>query len=100
MKINQKNPSNELRKLRKIIGDILELLENNVVKTQNANIKISKRLKSLIGEKESIVSTIYKLGNLLIKIDSISMEENENGTDKIDQLDIEIIREFLSKKCD
>lgn len=99
MKINQKNQSNELRKLRKIIGDILELLENSLLKNKNANIKISKRLKSLIGEKESIVSTIYKLGNLLIKIDSVSMEENENEIDKIDPLDIDIIREFFSKKC-
>lgn len=99
MKINQINPSNELKKLRKIIGDILELLENNVLKNKNSNIKISNQLKSLIGEKDSIVSTLYKLGNLLIKIDSISMGGNESETDEINQLDIEIIREFFNKKC-
>ena len=83
----------ELEKIKKIINVIINLLEESIEAIQNGNLDENKQelLQFLIGNKESVVSIITKLSNLLLK-----MGITEDGDQKIEDVDIEIIKKYLA----
>ena len=83
----------ELKKIKKIINVIINLLEESIEAIQNGNLDENKQelLQFLIGNKESVVSIITKLSNLLLK-----MGITEDGDQKIEDVDIEIIKKYLA----
>ena len=85
----------ELEKIKKIINVIINLIDNNIESIKDGNIDQNQQelLKFLIGNKESVVSIITKLSNILLKLGLLEQTDQEN----IDNEDIEIIKRYLSK---
>ena len=83
----------ELEKIKKIINIIINLLEESIESIQKGDLDEDKQelLQFLIGNKESVVSIITKLSNLLLK-----MGITDNNEQKIEDIDIEIIKKYLS----
>lgn len=91
----------ELRKIKKIIGIIINLLEKSVLNFNENNIELIDKnndlLNFLIGNKENIVSTLNKLSSILIKISSFT-EDNENNNIELEKDDINIIVDYINNK--
>ncbi len=85
----------ELEKIKKIINVIINLIDNNIESIKDGNIDQNQQelLQFLIGNKESVVSIITKLSNILLKLGLLEQTDQEN----IDNEDIEIIKRYLSK---
>ena len=85
----------ELEKIKKIINIIINLIDNNIESIKDGNIDQNQQelLQFLIGNKESVVSIITKLSNILLKLGLLEQTDQEN----IDNEDIEIIKRYLSK---
>ena len=85
----------ELEKIKKIINIIINLIDNNIESIKDGNIDQNQQelLQFLIGNKESVVSIITKLSNILLKLGLLEQTDQEN----IDKEDIEIIKRYLSK---
>lgn len=83
----------ELEKIKKIINIIINLLEESIESIQKGDLDEDKQelLQFLIGNKESVVSIITKLSNLLLK-----MGIKDDNEQKIEDVDIEIIKKYLS----
>lgn len=85
----------ELEKIKKIINVIINLIDNNIESIKDGNIDQNQQelLQFLIGNKESVVSIITKLSNILLKLGLLEQTDQEN----VDNEDIEIIKRYLSK---
>lgn len=85
----------ELEKIRKIISTIINLLEESIDSIQNGEMGEDRQelLQFLIGNKESVVSTITKLSNILLKM-GIS---DENEVQKMENIDLELINKYLKE---
>lgn len=97
MKNDKKYKQKEIYKIKKIIDTILDLIEISIKKdsiTENQEL-----LDFIIGKKDSITSTICKLGNLLLKINSDELKNSNyiDNTNNIEEIDIELLREYLKK---
>lgn len=86
----------ELEKIKKIINVIINLIDNNIESIKCGNIEQNQQelLQFLIGNKESVVSIITKLSNILLKLGLLEKNDKENTN--IDSEDIEIIKKYLS----
>ena len=89
----ENKPARELEKIKKIINIIINLLEESIESIQKGDLDEDKQelLQFLIGNKESVVSIITKLSNLLLK-----MGITDNNEQKIEDIDIEIIKKYLN----
>lgn len=91
----------ELKKIKKIVGIIINILEKSILNINEDNIEIINKnndlLNFLIGNKENIVSILNKLSSLLIKINSFT-EDNENNNIELEKDDINIIVDYINKK--
>jgi len=94
---------NDLTKLRKIIFLIIDILENNINNfsiNENTSEKDKKLINFLMGEKETVVSILVKLINILIKV--IPLEEKFSPTfsekdEKLCDEDMEILKRYIDK---
>lgn len=92
----------ELQKIKNIINIVINILENNIMLLKNGNTTETQKelLNFLIGNKESVVSIISKLSNLLLKFNLLENEQDKQDNFEIDQIDLDIIKEYLSKQDD
>ncbi len=92
--------STEFKKIKKIIGIIINLLEKSVLSIDNS-IKLSDKnndlLNFVIGHKENIVSVLNKLTSMLIKIDPFT-NDNKNNNVELEKDDINIIIDYINKR--
>lgn len=90
------NGKDEIYKLKKLIIILLDLLEANI-KSENT-IENQEFLSLVIGKKESIISAVCKLGNLLLKInlDESKASDSTDYNNNIEEIDIELLRDYLS----
>ena len=89
----QKN-QNEIFKLKKLIILLLDFLESHL-KNENT-IENQEFLSLVIGKKESIISAICKLGNLLLKI-NLNEPKNLDNISNIEKIDIELLEDYIKK---
>ena len=70
----------ELEKIKKIINIIINLIDNNIESIKDGNIDQNQQelLQFLIGNKESVVSIITKLSNILLKLGLLEQTDQEN----------------------
>ena len=94
----------ELQKIKKIINIIIGLLEDNIKFMEDGQpntLNDSQRelLYFLIGNKESEVSIITKLSNLLLKFNTLEdAKEEDNKYSQIDDIDLEIIKTYIEEQ--
>ncbi len=88
------NGKDEIYKIKKLIIILLDLLEANI-KSENT-IENQEFLSLVIGKKESIISAICKLGNLLLKI-NLDEPRNLDNTNNIKKIDIELLEDYIKK---
>ena len=92
--------STEFKKIKKIIGIIINLLEKSVLSIDNI-IKLSDKnndlLNFVIGHKENIVSVLNKLTSILIKIDPFT-NDNENNSIELEKDDINVIIDYINRR--
>ena len=92
--------STEFKKIKKIIGIIINLLEKSVLSIDNS-IKLSDKnndlLNFVIGHKENIVSVLNKLTSILIKIDPFT-NDNENNSIELEKDDINVIIDYINRR--
>lgn len=98
MKKGKLTSSDELRKLRSIIGKILDLVENKLLKPEGfcEEEYADEQLRFILGDRDNILSVICKLGNLLVKIDRLIGESEEDGEVELGRDDILILRRFFA----
>jgi len=94
---------NDIIRIRKIINLTVNILEDNIdyfSKENNGCVKNKELIDFLIGKKESVVSIITKLTNLIIKL--IPLEEKIDyskniESEKLSDEDMEILEKYIDK---
>lgn len=105
MECPKKISLNDLSRIRKIISTVLNLLEDNISNLDGHGIDPEDSRKELLnflmGSRESVVSTIGKLANLLIKIidieDKIGPSDQSDINERLSDEDLEILRKYIER---
>ncbi|MDR3078625.1 MAG: hypothetical protein LBU15_01155 [Rickettsiales bacterium] len=88
----------ELRKIRKIIGIIVEFLEERIHNIRNGTGTEDGQdsIGPMLGKNENILSAVCKLGNLMLKLGGLgarAREEKESGP--LEEVDLQLMRSYL-----
>jgi hypothetical protein len=93
--------ANEFKKIRKIIGIIISSLEERISNINDNKVSDGqKTLSDFFPESgENIVSTLCKLGNLLVKLSCFKVDYAEPSED-FEEIDIDIMKNYIETLID
>ena len=82
-------------KIKKLIGCVIKLLEECIEDVYDGMLteKQKDMLTLIVGRKENVVSVILKLTSILLKLQSLEI----NNDFVLSEIDVNIINEFLKK---
>ncbi|MDR2078052.1 MAG: hypothetical protein LBP39_03750 [Rickettsiales bacterium] len=93
--------ANEFKKIKRIIGIIINLLEKRIVDAGDGGISCDQgNLQDFfIKDQDSVVSTICKLGNLMIKLSYFELDSKECVVDS-EEIDLNIMKNYIETMID
>ncbi|MDR2777458.1 MAG: hypothetical protein LBB24_01660 [Rickettsiales bacterium] len=95
--------ANELGRIRKIIGIIIGSLEEKINAIREGRVIEGEKdfADTLLGGNENILSAVYRLGNLMIKLYSFEAkgQSGEEST-PLEDIDLEIMKNYLELAID
>ncbi|MDR2778476.1 MAG: hypothetical protein LBB13_03185 [Rickettsiales bacterium] len=88
--------ANEFKKIKRIIGIVINSLEKRIGGTNGGEICDNRgELPDLSPEdREDVVSTVCKLGNLLVRLACLEVDDDGSYED-IEEIDIDVMKDYI-----